>query len=816
VYPGFSFTQGATRKVIWSSKTPGEGLLRILVVLLITLGGVFTCLSTYAHDESTSSTSHEISWDYLLIAENTPADRVSNVEHVLNANDWQAGQGVASFAYDGRPKWLRYNLPPDDELRIFTLNNAWLIAIDVYLMDGSRIVEQYATGTSKPQSAREVADTGFVFGITPGVSHVYIFDHGKSASYFPAELRTTLEYSVFSTKLNTFHGLYYGILLIMILYNLAIFVGTRDKAYLFYSLYAASLVVFLSTADGTGSLFLWPETPELQNLAVALGWGFAFILLLEFAARFLALETNARFTQKRRLLQAAIGLVTIIVAIFPGPGVFAVQTVVSIMLFGLLFSLGAYTAARKVPNGRTFVAANGALALGGMAHIAVLFAWVQPSIFLQYAIHIGSIAELALFSIGLTRHLRDTDRARYEAFLETQELYRRNRELSTAKTLAEEHRQLQKSLQQAQKLKTIGQLAGGFAHDFNNILASILGFAELAQDKSAAADRATLLRYLQEIQKSGERGATLVKQLLVYSRNTASKPTDLDVSQAITEAAELLRGSLPPTVGIKVHLPQRSAKLFMDPEQLQQVLVNLCINAAESMHNRGEIDIHMDLEAVKDLSCTSCLSRFNGELIAIKVEDTGAGIRGNAEQLFTPFHTSKDVGQGTGLGLSVVHGIVHEHGGHIRAQNRAGGGARFTIYLPLQQSAVAAPVKAGTKRILLIEDDASVASYLQSLLDDDEYQTTFARMPTEALETFVANPDAFDLVITDYLMPQGTGLELAEDLHALRPDLPIILTTGNANNLDKDALDSASVDFVFEKPLNSEALLAKIRGLLAG
>ena len=334
----------------------------------------------------------------------------------------------------------------------------------------------------------------------------------------------------------------------------------------------------------------------------------------------------------------------------------------------------------------------------------------------------------------------------------------------------------------------------------------------MARDKSSLSDRGTLIRYLEEIQKSGERGANLVKQLLVYSRSTASEPQDLILGDALKEAHELLRGSLPATVSITTHLPDEKIHLFLDPEQLQQVLVNLCINAAESMNNRGQIDIRLDIEKPQNLGCSSCISRFTGEYIAIKVEDNGAGIVGSAEQLFTPFHTSKEVGQGTGLGLSVVHGIVHEHGGHIHAANRAAGGARFVVYLPLQP--VAKAIKETGKRILLIEDDASVALYLESLLDDYTFQTTFASMPTEALETFVADPDAFDLVITDYLMPQGTGLELAEDIHALRPDLPVILTTGNANNLEPNALARAGLAGIFEKPLNSEQLLAKIRGLL--
>ena len=201
----------------------------------------------------------------------------------------------------------------------------------------------------------------------------------------------------------------------------------------------------------------------------------------------------------------------------------------------------------------------------------MLLGWVQPSLNLQHAIHLGSIAELILLTLGLIRRLQASDQARYAAFQQSQQLSRRNKELSTAKALAEEHRQLQKSLQQAQKLKTIGQLAGGFAHDFNNILASILGFAELARDKSSLTDRGTLIRYLEEIQKSGERGANLVKQLLVYSRSTSSEPQDLILGDALKEAHELLRGSLPATVSITTHLPDEKIHLFLDPEHILNI-----------------------------------------------------------------------------------------------------------------------------------------------------------------------------------------------------------------------------------------------------
>jgi signal transduction histidine kinase len=770
--------------------------------------GSMVLFGTSASAQSKTEIDWDVTWEML------PAENAATVAEAQRSSGWMKGSGAASFSYDSQPKWLRYNLPPADNGRAFSIDNPWLAVIDVYALENGAVVERYEMGNRRPAAKRPIISNSFAVPVSSRVDEIYIYDHAESASYFPIRLSTVAEFSAYSTKLTTIQGMYYGGLLIIIFYNLAIFFGTRDRAYLYYTLYAGCLLGFLSTADGTGAMFLWTQTPIIQDYVLGLGWGLGFIWLLEFASRFLNTSHIKHCLLIRRVLQALTALTMLLVIIWPGNTTYVLQTFMSFFVLSALLFIGVNTSLKGIRNGRLFLAANGMFAIGAFAHMSMLLGWLTPNPILQHGIHIGSLAELILLAAGLVRHLRAQEQARFAAFNQSQELVRRNHELRTASALAEEHRQLQKSLQQAQKLKTIGQLAGGFAHDFNNILASILGFAELARDKTAASERATLLRYIGEIQQSGERGANLVKQLLTYSRSTSSAPRELDLRDTVDQASELLRGSLPATVTIKTHIPEQSVRLSIDPEQLQQVLVNLSINAAEAMQNRGQIDISLEEQDLQGLRCTSCLARFNGDYIAIKIEDTGAGIAGNAEQLFTPFHTSKEVGQGTGLGLSVVHGIVHEHGGHVHASNRADGGARFTIYLPHS-----APAKLGAdskhKRILLIEDDPSVASYLQSLFDVEAYHTTFATMPTEALETFVENPDAFDLIITDYLMPQGTGLELAEDIHALRPDLPILLTTGNANNLDPAALSSAEVAGIFEKPLNSEQLLAKIRGLLA-
>lgn len=748
------------------------------------------------------------SWHYLLADANTTLDQA------LTSNAWIKRTGIANFSFDGQPKWLHYRLPPSDEVRIFNIENPWLQDVDVYLVANGKLIESYKTGTSQPRSSRPIGGSGFAFGITNRITDVYVFDHATAASNFPVKLQSTRDYAQADSSLNAIHGMYYGILMMIILYSLAMFYTTKVDTYKFYSLYGLSLIFFLTVADGSGSLFLWPEHPQVNYIMLPIAWALALVFMAEFCTHFLGIQHTPQVKLLQRLFQSMVVVTALVIIVTQHVNALWMQTVVSAVYLIGIIGLAVYAIARKLPNGVIYLAANGVFTACAFAHIAMLLSWMPPGTVVQHAMHIGSIGELLILSIGLVRHIRGREHERFLAFTKSERLSRKNRELRAATVLAEEHRELQKSLQQAQKLKTIGQLAGGFAHDFNNILASILGFAELAKDQTASADRSTLMRYLSEIQSSGERGANLVKQLLVYSRSTASEPRNLDLNTTLVAAQDLLRGSLPATVSINTHLPSQSLKLHMDPEQLQQVLVNICINAAEAMRNRGNIDIYLENEQVANLSCASCLTRFSGEHLVIKLEDNGTGIVGNAEDLFTPFHTTKDVGQGTGLGLSVVHGIVHEHGGHIHASNRAEGGARFCIYLPPANTLAHASTPIESKHILLIEDDPSVSSYLDSLLSDKRFHTVFASKPAEALETFIANPDRFDLIITDYLMPQSTGVDVALEIHTLRPDLPIILTTGNANNLDQQDIARANIAGIFEKPLNSEQLLAKIHGLL--
>ena len=275
------------------------------------------------------------------------------------------------------------------------------------------------------------------------------------------------------------------------------------------------------------------------------------------------------------------------VALSRSPGAYAWMTLASALNFATILYQSRLLAKSGARPAQIFFIAYAIFTTGAVIHISMLMGLLPSSLFVQHSVHVGSLLELTILAIGLAYRMRAARLDRRSTALKNQELIRHNKELRLARNLAEEHRQLQKSLQQAQKLKTIGQMAGGFAHDFNNILASILGFSELAQTPAAQGDRAKLMHYLGEIQRSGERGASLVKQLLIYSRSTPAEHRDVSLKGLLDDVYELLRGSLPSTVALTVEPVARDEHITCDREQLQQVIVNLCLNAAETTLNRA-------------------------------------------------------------------------------------------------------------------------------------------------------------------------------------------------------------------------------------
>jgi signal transduction histidine kinase len=725
--------------------------------------------------------------------------------------DWTRSTSTPSYGYRSGAVWLRMAIPHDEAL--LHIDNPWPDELEVYLLQGNRIIDTFKTGDAHPFSSRPLPEPGFLFPLTPGADTALIRSAGRSAHYLPIKFLTKPEYDQHRSLAALLEGGYYGIILIMLLYNLVLYVGIRDSLYLYYVLYAASLSFVMLAADGLGMQYLWREAPGMQQFSSHAMVASTLVFAVLFANAFLRIELAGRTAIN--LIRGFLGLVFInaIWGLVSPTHWSSIGTAVLVMA-GTSALLGiAYQRLRQgYRPALIYLVADGALLLGATAFSALQMGWLDDSLLVRYGLHLGSTSQLALLALALSQRINSERQQRLAMQHQSLELAREVRALRTESQIAEEHRQLQRSLQQAQRLKTIGELTGGFAHDFNNILASVLGFAELAHQRLREHADAKLLSFVTEIEAAGRRGADLVRQLLIYSRGTPTEPHEIDLRATLDETGRLLRGTLPATVHLAVDLPAAALRMVADSNQIQQMIVNLALNGAEAMQSRGELAIELATVRLEDSVCASCAARFAGDYACIRIADRGPGIRGNTQDIFTPFHTTKPVGKGSGLGLSVVHGIAHEHHGHIKVSGRVEGGTLVSVYLPLH-SEPAPPARNGA-HILVIDDDEAVGRYLGSMLEQQGYRVSIANRSSEALEQVMRDPLAYDLVVTDQLMPRITGIELARDLRDLRTDLPVILCTGNPDSIDRGALTETNIRAVFGKPIETELVLAKIAGLL--
>ena len=389
------------------------------------------------------------------------------------------------------------------------------------------------------------------------------------------------------------------------------------------------------------------------------------------------------------------------------------------------------------------------------------------------------------------------------------------RDISARERADAERAQLEAQLRQAQKMEAIGQLTGGIAHDFNNILQGILGNLTLAAERQADLGDAKLGRYLERAQHSAQRARELIGQMLTFSRGQRGARRPVALPELVRDACKLLRSTLPSTIDLRLSLEDALPALELDPVQVEQVLLNLCINARDAMRGTGAIRIGLRTIGRVRAVCASCRQKVDGPYVELSVRDTGPGIPPQVmERMFEPFFSTKEVGRGTGMGLSLAHGIVHDHGGHIVVDSIQHDRTKFRVLLPAPAEAAEAvptddatqpPARARARRlsgrVLVVDDEQAIREFMLDLLGGWGLEAAALPDGAAARDAIAAEPGRYDLVITDQTMPQLTGLELAREIARLRPGLPVILYTGYGEDLSPQELEAAGVARLVRKPI---------------
>ena len=394
-------------------------------------------------------------------------------------------------------------------------------------------------------------------------------------------------------------------------------------------------------------------------------------------------------------------------------------------------------------------------------------------------------------------------------------------DITDLKRAKEEQRQLKSQLRQAQKMESIGTLAGGIAHDFNNILGIILGNIELATKKIPEENSAH--RNLNEVVIAGLRAKEMVSQILSFSRQTEEERKPVQLRPVVEEAIKLVRSVIPATIEIRTDFSiSEDATILGNSTQINQIVMNLSANAVHAMGEKGGgLEFYLRNMEVDEEGAALDYNLKGGQYLALIVNDTGYGMGPEIiERMFDPYFTTKEVGEGSGMGLSVVHGILKNHEATVHVESEPGEGTCFCIRFPEIKTQVKpakdhiTPLPKGSERILFVEDETTLAALGQRMLQHLEYDVTVKTSSVEALEAFRTEPDQYDLLVTDMVMPEKTGKELAQDIMKIRPDFPVILCTGYTEMITKEDISQTGIKAFMVKPFAMRDIAETIRQVL--
>lgn len=383
-----------------------------------------------------------------------------------------------------------------------------------------------------------------------------------------------------------------------------------------------------------------------------------------------------------------------------------------------------------------------------------------------------------------------------------------------------EKQRIERELNQSRKMESLGKLTGGIAHDFNNMLAIVLGYTELALDYAQEKEKPQLTSYLEQIHIASNRAKDLISKMLAFSRVDNASSHSIQLSPLLDENLLLMQSMLPSTIKVELSKEDNTPEILMDPVQFQQIFMNLMINAKDAMDGSGVIKITLGRYVESNKECSSCHKIIKGDWVELTFSDTGRGMTKEVkERIFEPFFTTKKLGEGTGMGMSVLHGVVKGHNGHIIIDSTLGQGTSFHLLFPpssdINYSGVdfennrTISVQGSGERILIIDDQEALADMQYDLLKEYGYQCTKKYNSEDALELFLGNPEAYDLIITDQTMPNLTGLEIINTIRDKNFDIPIIISTGYSEKIKDSKLEIKNVTLL-KKPTETKVLLDNV------
>ena len=394
-------------------------------------------------------------------------------------------------------------------------------------------------------------------------------------------------------------------------------------------------------------------------------------------------------------------------------------------------------------------------------------------------------------------------------------------DISDRKQAEDENDKLHTQLNQAQKMEAIGILAGGIAHDFNNILSVILGYTELTLDDTAPDSKSA--QFLVKVLEATYRARDLVKQILTFSRQSSVDLIPVKIQPMVKGVLKTMRSIIPSTISIVQEIQSDCGAVLADLTQVHQIVMNLCTNAFQSMESTGgELSITVQTTWIDAHPPFTGLNIPPGEYVELRVSDTGSGIGPDIiDRIFDPFFTTKEVGKGTGMGLSIVHGIITAYSGAITVESTMGKGTTFHVYFPVtqelpQEITQSQETPRGKGRILFVDDEEMLAEMGKTILERLGYSVTVRCNSIEALETFRSEPEQFDLMITDQTMPGMTGVDLARGILQLRPEFPIILCTGYSSLINEESAKVVGIREFALKPLTRSSLSQLVNKILGG